>query len=222
MPGVPIWATRASLPGASCGPKAFAAQRLTAGSLESSFSLKVHGPRCRGLRPLFMLESTRVRRIQSAASAEISRCCLSTHRKPVLSVLLCLGLAVGACYATTPPKSKTKHASASKSRASKSRRTRAVSRHRGQQAIDAARVREIQAALIRERFLDGQPSGIWDQRSKDAMQRFQQVNGWQTKMVPDSRALIKLGLGPDRANLINPNTAATAYIPGGGSSSPQR
>jgi peptidoglycan hydrolase-like protein with peptidoglycan-binding domain len=87
--------------------------------------------------------------------------------------------------------------------------------------MDAARVREIQAALIRERFLEGQPSGVWDQRSKDAMQRFQQSHGWQTKMVPDSRALIKLGLGPDRANLINPETAAVTFIPGGGAS-PQR
>jgi hypothetical protein len=88
--------------------------------------------------------------------------------------------------------------------------------------MDPARVREIQAALIRERYLEGQPSGIWDDRSKNAMQRFQEANGWQTKMVPDSRALIKLGLGPDRANLINPETAAVTYTPGGGSSSPQR
>ncbi|MGZ3716527.1 MAG: peptidoglycan-binding domain-containing protein, partial [Ktedonobacterales bacterium] len=93
---------------------------------------------------------------------------------------------------------------------------------RGRQAMDAARVREIQAALIRERYLEGQPSGIWDDRSKAAMQRFQQANGWQTKMVPDSRALIKLGLGPDRANLINPETAAVTYTPGGGSSSPPK
>jgi hypothetical protein len=159
---------------------------------------------------------------------------LSRHRTRILSVLLCLGLAAGVCYAKTPPKSKTKHASAGKSRSSKAhvakssgkshkvRKGRTVARRRGQQAIDPARVREIQAALIREKFLDGQPSGVWDQRSKDAMQRFQQVNGWQTKMVPDSRALIKLGLGPDHADLINPDTAATMYIPGGGSSSPQR
>jgi len=29
------------------------------------------------------------------------------------------------------------------------------------------------------------------------MQKFQADNGWQTKLVPDSRAIIKLGLGPD-------------------------
>lgn len=127
-------------------------------------------------------------------------------------MFLCLLMLAGMAYAKTPVKSK-KHSTAAKSsRASK----------RGQNAMDPARVREIQAALIREKFLDGRPSGVWDQRSKDAMQKFQRVNGWQTKMVPDSRAIIKLGLGPDHAGLINPETAATSFIPGGGSSSPQR
>ena len=126
-------------------------------------------------------------------------------------MFLCLLMLTGMAYAKTPSKSK-KHATSTKS---------GKGRKRGQQAMAPARVREIQAALIREKFLDGKPNGIWDQRSKDAMQRFQQSHGWQTKMVPDSRALIKLGLGPDRANLINPETAAVTFIPGGGAS-PQR
>ena len=88
--------------------------------------------------------------------------------------------------------------------------------------MHASRVREIQAALIRAKYLDGQPDGVWGQRSKEAMQRYQQDNGWQTKIVPDSRALIKLGLGPDHANLINPDTAAISSIPGGGSASENR
>ena len=118
----------------------------------------------------------------------------------------------GMAYAKTPSKSK-KHATTTKS---------GKGRKRGQQAMAPARVREIQAALIREKFLVGQPSGIWDQRSKDAMQKFQGANGWQTKMVPDSRALIMLGLGPDHADLINHETAATSPMPGGGGGSAQR
>lgn len=106
---------------------------------------------------------------------------------------------------------------------SKSKRAAKKTAHRrGQQAMNPERVREIQAALIRENYLQGQANGAWDQRSKEAMQRYQAANGWQTKMIPDSRALIKLGLGPDRANLINPDTAAVAsFIPGGGSKSAQ-
>lgn len=88
---------------------------------------------------------------------------------------------------------------------------------RGQQAMNPERVREIQAALIREKYMDGQPNGVWDARSKAAMQKFQADQGWQSKVVPDSRALIKLGLGPDHANLLNPETAAVQSVPGGGS-----
>ncbi len=93
---------------------------------------------------------------------------------------------------------------------------RAKWRKSGQQAIDANRVREIQAALIRENYLDSPANGVWNQRSKQSMARFQSDSGWQSKVVPDSRALIKLGLGPDHVGLINPDTAAIGFIPGGG------
>lgn len=66
---------------------------------------------------------------------------------------------------------------------------------------------EIQQALIREHYLDGEPSGQWDQATRDAFVRIQTENNWQTKIVPDSRALIKLGLGPSQQNLLNPETA---------------
>jgi peptidoglycan hydrolase-like protein with peptidoglycan-binding domain len=58
--------------------------------------------------------------------------------------------------------------------------------------MDEERTREIQTALIKEHYLSGEPTGIWDQQSKDAMTHYQAANGWQTKLTPDSRALIKL------------------------------
>jgi hypothetical protein len=61
--------------------------------------------------------------------------------------------------------------------------------------------------LIREHYLTGEPTGVWDEASKEAMLRYQSTNGWQTKITPDSRALIKLGLGPDHKGLLNPETA---------------
>ena len=94
-------------------------------------------------------------------------------------------------------------------------------RTRGQQGIDGARAREIQTALINSHYLDGQPSGVWDARSKAAMEKFQGDNGWQTKKIPDARALIKLGLGPDHANLINPETAYIQKPEAGKGGSPQ-
>ena len=62
-------------------------------------------------------------------------------------------------------------------------------------AIDDARASEIQTALVKAGYLQS-ASGKWDGASADAMRKLQGDNGWQTKLIPDSRALIKLGLGP--------------------------
>lgn len=67
---------------------------------------------------------------------------------------------------------------------------------RGQRQIDPDRAREIQQALIREHYLNGPANGQWDATTEAAMQKYQSDHGWQTKLTPDSRALIKLGLGP--------------------------
>ncbi len=84
-------------------------------------------------------------------------------------------------------------------------------RQHGQRAMDAKRVRQLQAALIRAHYLHGRPNGVWDERSRSAMARFQADNRWQSKIVPDARALIRLGLGPDDTNLINRDTAAVSF-----------
>lgn len=69
---------------------------------------------------------------------------------------------------------------------------------RGQRGIDPERARQIQAALIQKNYLTGAPSGEWDSATEDAMKKYQADHGWQTKLTPDSRALISLGLGPER------------------------
>jgi hypothetical protein len=83
----------------------------------------------------------------------------------------------------------------------------------GQQKIDPERARAIQEALIRQNYMSGTASGTWDDTSQKAMEKFQADNGWQSKMVPDSRALIKLGLGPDQQHLLNPESAMTSVAP---------
>lgn len=80
---------------------------------------------------------------------------------------------------------------------------------RGQAAIDNQRAGEIQQALVREHYMSGEPTGTWDTSTQEAMRRYQADQGWQTKEVPDSRALIKLGLGPDHDHLLNPESAMT-------------
>jgi hypothetical protein len=51
---------------------------------------------------------------------------------------------------------------------------------------------------------------MWDTATQDALKRYQAAQGWQSKTVPDSRALIKLGLGPSKDGLLNPESAMTA------------
>lgn len=115
---------------------------------------------------------------------------------------------------TTASKSSKSHSASSRktttasTKGKKGKHSKTASRRHGQQAIDSDRTREIQAALIREHYLDGEATGIMDQRTKEALTKFQNDNGWQTKIVPDSRALIKLGLGPSRDGLLNPDSAA--------------
>ena len=94
----------------------------------------------------------------------------------------------------------------------------------GQQGIQPERAMQIQQALIRENYLAGEPTGVWDARTQTALVKYQADNGWQTKKLPDSRALIKLGLGPSHADLLNPDTAFIAQPqPGkGGAGIPER
>ena len=86
-------------------------------------------------------------------------------------------------------------------------------RSRGQTAIEPERVTQIQQALIREHYLNGEATGKWDATTQAAMQKFQGDQGWQTKLMPDSRALKKLGLGPDYSGAINAKDSSFADPP---------
>lgn len=70
------------------------------------------------------------------------------------------------------------------------------------QGMEPERATEIQQALIKNGYMTGEPTGVWDSNSAAAMQKFQGDNGWQTKITPDSRALIKLGLGPQQDAMV--------------------
>jgi hypothetical protein len=110
---------------------------------------------------------------------------------------------------SSSPSSAAKSSSATHPASSAHHPRKKKSRVRGQQKIDPERARTIQEALIREHYLTGGASGTWNQASEDAMRRYQGDHGWQTKEVPDSRALISLGLGPSKDHLLNPESAMT-------------
>jgi hypothetical protein len=115
----------------------------------------------------------------------------ATHKKSAAPAGKTSGHTTSAHSATT---SKTRAA------AGKSSRKKTV---RGQQKIDGDRAGQIQQALIREHYLTGEATGSWNTASEDAMRRYQADHGWQTKEVPDSRALIRLD------HLLNPESAMT-------------
>jgi hypothetical protein len=126
-----------------------------------------------------------------------------------LALVICVGLITPSAFASrihrAPTSGQTVH---------KSHKTTHKSRHeRGQQAIAPERVTEIQQALIREHYLSGEATGKWDATTSSAMQKYQADQGWQTKLMPDSRAIKKLGLGPDYSNAINAQNSSFAAPP---------
>lgn len=119
----------------------------------------------------------------------------------------------GASTAKTSHKSSSSSSSTSKTHTASSKKRssskKKSSRVRGQEKIDAERAQQIQEALIHAHYLNGEASGTWNQASEDAMRKYQADHGWQSKTVPDSRALISLGLGPSKDHLLNPESAMT-------------
>jgi peptidoglycan hydrolase-like protein with peptidoglycan-binding domain len=100
----------------------------------------------------------------------------------------------------------------SKKRASSTnRRTRTYSRSRsrgpkpvvarrsyGQQRPTSERFGEIQRALAAKGFYEGDPSGVWDAKSTEALRRFQAEQNLPATGKITSLSLIALGLGPKR------------------------
>ena len=58
------------------------------------------------------------------------------------------------------------------------------------------RYKEIQRALGSKGYLQGEPTGSWNQESVDALKRFQQDQKLEPTGKIDSLSLIALGLGP--------------------------
>jgi hypothetical protein len=110
---------------------------------------------------------------------------------------------------TTHKQHKTSASSKTHAKSTGKHASKKSKRARGQQKIDSERAQAIQEALIREHYLSGEATGTWNQASEEAMRRYQADHGWQNKTVPDSRALIKLGLGPSKDHLLNPESAMT-------------
>ena len=60
--------------------------------------------------------------------------------------------------------------------------------------IPAERITEIQRALIKGAYLDGEPSGQYDSATVQAMKDFQSKNGFSATGLPSAQSLKKLGV----------------------------
>ena len=127
--------------------------------------------------------------------------------RAILAIAVIVGLAVPAMAAGAAGARKHRARGSAKSLGKHAVKSKFEPRQR---SIDDERATEIQAALIQAGYLSGSPTGHWDQNSISAMTKLQADNGWQTKLVPDSRALIKLGLGA--SSTAAPPSQTTASI----------
>jgi peptidoglycan hydrolase-like protein with peptidoglycan-binding domain len=79
------------------------------------------------------------------------------------------------------------------------------------------RIQEIQQALAQAGYLNAQPTGRWDDQTREAMRRYQTDHGFPVTGLPEAKSLMKLGLGPHPLPADLDTTSATT--PGAGTAS---
>jgi peptidoglycan hydrolase-like protein with peptidoglycan-binding domain len=89
---------------------------------------------------------------------------------------------------------------------------------------ESDRIEQIQQALAKSGYLSAEPTGRWDDPTREAMRRYQADNGFPVTGLPEAKSLMKLGLGPhplppelDTSNVAkagaNGNTATAPNAP---------
>ncbi len=79
-----------------------------------------------------------------------------------------------------------------------------VKRVSGQKAPTSDRISEIQTALSRDGYYQGEPNGKWDSNTVAAVQKFQSSKGMDANGKLDAPTLQRLGLGSDIAGVSAP------------------
>ena len=88
-----------------------------------------------------------------------------------------------------------------------------VRREPKQKVPTPERISEIQSALARNGYYQGQPNGKWDSNTIGAMQKFQSDHGLDATGKLDALSLQKLGLGSDIAGVSAPRPVTPASSP---------
>jgi len=131
-----------------------------------------------------------MKRLIIAITTLILGCCAL----PASAVAQPLGTGSTTTASVTPVKHKKHHKT----------RKRHVKRVSGQKAPTPDRISEIQTALSRDGYYQGDPSGKWDSNTVAAVQKFQSANGMDANGKLDAPTLQRLGLGSDIAGVSAP------------------
>jgi peptidoglycan hydrolase-like protein with peptidoglycan-binding domain len=132
--------------------------------------------------------------------------------------------AVSAAPQSTTPSSgasgstSTTHKSTSKKKKSSSHH-HSARREPFQKAPTPDRISEIQTALSRGGYFEGDPNGKWDANTVAAMQKFQSANGLNSSGKIDAITLQKLGLGSSTAGVDAPKPVKKSGTAGSASAS---
>src|ERR1700677_3349336 len=121
--------------------------------------------------------------------------------KLVMAVLSCALLAAALIAA---PQSSSSSTATHSTKKKKSTHHHSSRREPFQKAPTASRISEIQSALSRGGYFEGEPNGKWDSTTIAAMQKFQSANGLNSSGKIDATTLQKLGLGSSTAGVDAP------------------
>jgi hypothetical protein len=112
------------------------------------------------------------------------------------------------------------HSSAKHRPPSKAALAAAARHRRSMMRPESDRIGTIQQALVKSGYLSGEPTGRWDDQTREAMRRYQADNGFPVTGLPEAKSLMKLGLGPhplppelDTSNVAKAGANGTAAAP---------
>jgi peptidoglycan hydrolase-like protein with peptidoglycan-binding domain len=117
---------------------------------------------------------------------------------------LAFSVATGALAAASRPQESSTTAHPSTTKKKKSRRHHSSRRESFQKAPTPERISEIQSALSRGGYYQGDPNGKWDSNTVSALEKFQSANGMNASGKLDAPSLQKLGLGSSTAGVDAP------------------
>jgi peptidoglycan hydrolase-like protein with peptidoglycan-binding domain len=125
-------------------------------------------------------------------------------------IIKCLAVAATLLAVSAPAFSNQPQSSSSSSASSATHKKKTSSkkhhskREPTQKAPTSARISEIQSALARNGYYQGDPNGKWDSNTIAAMQKFQSGNGLEASGKLNALSLQKLGLGSSIAGVGAP------------------